>query len=58
MLLAQHKIDCELAHNGQEAVDVMRDHGDIFEVIFMDHTMPVKVSTSHSYFCFIVATTT
>ena len=43
MLLSRYDIDSELAHNGQEAVDAVRDHGDIFEVIFMDHTMPVKV---------------
>ena len=37
-------IRSDIAENGQEAVDAVLKKGDKYDVIFMDHTMPVMVS--------------
>ena len=41
-------IRSDIAENGQEAVDAVLKKGDKYDVIFMDHTMPVMVS------CFLI----
>jgi CheY-like chemotaxis protein len=50
MLLTRQGISSELAHNGAEAVEAVKARGGLYDVIFMDHTMPVKVRTYlHTY---------
>ena len=53
MLLMKKGIDCDTAHNGLEAVKMYKaafvDGGArraaVYDIIFMDHTMPLMVST-------------
>ncbi|ROS01055.1 signal transduction histidine kinase [Sinobacterium caligoides] len=39
--LKRLKVNCSLAHNGQEAVDLVCSDGAAFDVIFMDCDMPI-----------------
>jgi CheY-like chemotaxis protein len=47
MLLSKKNVLCDLAFNGQEAVDAVVAKGDLshYQVIFMDCAMPIKVGT-------------
>ena len=38
-------IKSSIAENGQEAVDIVMLRGHLFDIIFMDHTMPIMVRT-------------
>jgi CheY-like chemotaxis protein len=52
MLLSRSNIQCDMAFNGLEGVQAVQRHADTgtdggiahYGVIFMDYTMPVKVS--------------
>lgn len=44
MVLMGRGIACEIAGNGQDAIDLVFRKGDTFDVIFMDQFMPVMVS--------------
>lgn len=44
MTLFLSGIKSEIVENGQEAVDAVANRGERFDVIFMDHTMPIMVS--------------
>jgi CheY-like chemotaxis protein len=41
MVLKSRNIECDIAVNGQEAVDLMAAQGDQYDFIFMDFTMPI-----------------
>jgi CheY-like chemotaxis protein len=41
MVLKSRNIECDIAENGQEAVDFMATQGDLYDFIFMDYTMPI-----------------
>jgi CheY-like chemotaxis protein len=41
MVLKSRNIECDIAENGQEAVDLMAVNGDAYDFIFMDFTMPI-----------------
>jgi CheY-like chemotaxis protein len=45
MLLKGRKIDCDFAENGQEAVETVAENGGSYQLIFMDFTMPILVSS-------------
>lgn len=45
MLLRGRGILCDTASNGLEAVDLVKEQGEAYDLIFMDFTMPVMVST-------------
>ena len=50
-------IKSTIAENGQEAVDVVMEMGHQFDIIFMDHTMPVMVRTYfHYHFLTVICT--
>ena len=44
MLLRGRGIICDTASNGLEAVDLVKEQGESYDLIFMDFTMPVMVS--------------
>ena len=44
MVLMGRGIACEIAGNGQEAIDIINLRGETFDLIFMDHFMPIMVS--------------
>jgi PleD family two-component response regulator len=41
MVLKSRNIECDIAENGQEAVDLVAANGDLYDFIFMDFTMPI-----------------
>ena len=43
MLLRGRNIEYDVANNGQNAVDIIRNQGDLYDFIFMDFTMPIMV---------------
>ena len=45
MLLRGRGILCDTAGNGLEAVDLVKEQAEAYDLIFMDFTMPVMVST-------------
>ena len=40
MVLKTRQIKCDMAEDGQQAVDMVKDYGDEYDFIFMDFTMP------------------
>ena len=48
MVLMGRGIACEIAANGQEAIDIITSKGDDIDCIFMDHFMPVMVRTNYA----------
>lgn len=52
MVLMGRGIACEIACDGQEAVDIIKRKGDVFDFIFMDHFMPVMVRKFITFFHF------
>jgi len=43
MLLKRHQIECSMAGNGVEALQIVRDSFQFYDIIFMDNFMPVMV---------------
>jgi CheY-like chemotaxis protein len=43
MVLKKRQIGCDMAENGQLAVDMVAAKGDEYDFIFMDFTMPGTV---------------
>jgi CheY-like chemotaxis protein len=43
MLLRGRNIQCDIADNGLEALNMVKANGNIYDLIFMDFTMPVMV---------------
>lgn len=56
MVLMGRGIACEIACDGQEAVDIIKRKGDVFDFIFMDHFMPVMVRKFITFFHFFLPT--
>jgi len=46
MLLKKRGYESVVAHNGKEAVEIVKEAFDDFDLIFMDNMMPVMVSGS------------
>lgn len=57
MLLKKYNINSHIAMNGKEAVDAVSTRGvDKYDMIFMDYSMPVMVSTEYINLYYLIYT--